>query len=113
MTHFKSNLRDIEFNLFEVFEADSYYGTGPFESIDGDQARMLITEFERFTQESGWAESFVSTDREPLLLSAEGDVTIPESLDRALRAFYAAGWHLLPLPASLGGSGAAPTLRWI
>jgi len=113
MTHYKSNLRDIEFNLFEVLEADSYYGTGPFAAIDGDQARMLIAEFERFTQESAWSASFVPADREALHLSADGDVTIPESLDEALRAFYAAGWHLLPLPESLGGSGAAPTLRWI
>jgi alkylation response protein AidB-like acyl-CoA dehydrogenase len=113
MSHYKSNVRDIEFNLFEVLGADQYYGTGPFASIDGDQARMIIAEFERFTRESMWAGSFVAADREPLQLSPEGDVTIPAELEQALRAFYEAGWHLLPLPESLGGSGAPPTLRWI
>ena len=113
MSHYRTNLRDIEFNLFEVLGAEEYYGTGPFTSMDADQARMLIAEFERFTRESAWAESFVPADREPLTLSPEGDVTIPSSLEQALREYYEAGWHLLPLPESLGGFGAPPTLRWI
>ncbi len=113
MSHYRSNLRDIEFNLFELHGADEYYGLGPFAAMDADQARMLITELERFTRESMWAESFVPADREPLHLSPEGDVTIPASLEQALREYYEAGWHLLPLPESLGGFGAPPTLRWI
>ena len=112
MSHFKSNLRDIEFNLFEVLGADSYFGTGPFEAVDGEQARMLLSELERFSRESIWADSFVSADREPLQLSPEGDVTVPEELNRALEAFYDAGWHLMPLPTHLGGYGAPPTIRW-
>ncbi len=112
MSHFKSNLRDIEFNLFEVLGADTYFGTGPFEAVDGEQARMLLSELERFSRESVWADSFVATDREPLGLSPEGDVTVPEELNRALEAFYDAGWHLMPLPTHLGGFGAPPTIRW-
>lgn len=113
MSHYRTNLRDIEFNLFEVLGAEEYYGSGPFASMDSDQARLLMSEFERFTRESSWAESFVPADREPLHLSPEGDVTIPASLEQALREYYEAGWHLLPLPESLGGFGAPPTLRWI
>ena len=113
MSHYRTNLRDIEFNLFEVLGAEEYYGTGPFSAMDSDQARMLISELERFTRESSWAESFVPADREPLQLSPEGDVTLPQSLEQALRDYYEAGWHLLPLPESLGGFGAPPTLRWI
>ncbi|MFU8839957.1 MAG: acyl-CoA dehydrogenase [Nitriliruptoraceae bacterium] len=112
MSHYRSNLRDIEFNLFEVLGADSYFGTGPFEAVDGEQARMLLSEMERFARESVWAESFVAADRTPLELSPEGDVTIPEELDQALQAFYDAGWHLMPLPTHLGGYGAPPTIRW-
>jgi alkylation response protein AidB-like acyl-CoA dehydrogenase len=112
MSHYRSNLRDIEFNLFEVLGADSYFGTGPFEAVDGEQARMLLSEMERFARESIWAESFVAADRTPLELSPEGDVTIPEELDQALQAFYDAGWHLMPLPTHLGGYGAPPTIRW-
>jgi alkylation response protein AidB-like acyl-CoA dehydrogenase len=71
-----------------------------------------LGELERFARESIWADSFVAADREPLELSPEGDVTIPDALDQALRAFYDAGWHLLPLPEHLGGYGAPPTVRW-
>ncbi|MFA9429435.1 acyl-CoA dehydrogenase [Egicoccus sp. AB-alg2] len=112
MSHYKSNLRDIEFNLYEVLGAEDYFGTGPFAAVDADQARMLLGELERFTRESIWADSFVPADRTPLELSPEGDITIPEELDQALRAFYEAGWHLLPLPTHLGGFGAPPTIRW-
>ena len=63
VSHFRSNLRDIDFNLFEVLGADAYYGTGPFSAIDVAQARMIIEEFERFCRESSWAASFVPADR--------------------------------------------------
>lgn len=112
MSHYKSNLRDIEFNLFEVLGADEYFGSGPFEAVDGDQARMLLSELDRFARTSIWADSFAPADREPLALSPEGDVTIPEPLHDALEVFYDAGWHLMPLPTHLGGYGAPPTIRW-
>ena len=34
MGHYKSNLRDIEFNLFEVFGRDEVLGQGPYEAVD-------------------------------------------------------------------------------
>ena len=34
MSHYKSNLRDIEFNLFEVLGRDVVLGTGPFGEIE-------------------------------------------------------------------------------
>lgn len=112
MSHYRSNLRDIEFNLFEVLGAEEYFGTGPFAAVDADQARMLLSGLDRFARESIWAESFSSADRTPLELSPEGDVTIPDDLHEALVAFYEAGWHLMPLPEHLGGYGAPPTIRW-
>ncbi len=112
MSHYKSNLRDIEFNLYEVLGAGDYFGTGAYGAVDADQARMLLGELDRFTRESIWADSFEPADRTPLELSPEGDITIPDELDQALRAFYEGGWHLLPLPTHLGGFGAPPTVRW-
>jgi hypothetical protein len=82
VSHYKSNLRDIEFNLFELLEADSYLGTGPFAAVDGDQARMLLSELERFARESVWADSFVPADRTPLALSPEGTSRSPTSSTR-------------------------------
>lgn len=112
MSHYRSNLRDILFNLFEVLDTPGYLGTGPFGEVDPDTARMLLEEVDRFARESIWAESFVATDRTPLELTADGDVVVPEPLHQALQAYYDAGWHLLPLPERLGGYGAPPTVRW-
>ncbi len=112
MSHYKSNLRDIRFNLFEVMNAQEYMGTGPFEAMDPDTASMLLGEVDRFSRDSIWADSFVDTDRTPLQLSDDGDITVPESLHQALQAYYDAGWHTLPLPAHLGGYGAPPSIRW-
>jgi alkylation response protein AidB-like acyl-CoA dehydrogenase len=112
MGHYRSDLRDMEFTLFECLRVGDHYGTGPFATIDADQARQMLVELERFASSDAWAGSFVAADREPLLLSPEGDVTIPDALHRSLTALYDGGWHLLPLPERLGGYGAAPTLRW-
>ena len=42
MSHYKSNLRDLEFNLFEVFGRDDVLGTGPFAEMDPDTARNVL-----------------------------------------------------------------------
>ena len=51
MSHYKSNLRDIEFNLFEVLGRDEVLGTGPFAEIDGDTARAILAEVDRLARE--------------------------------------------------------------
>ncbi len=112
MSHYKSNLRDIEFNLFEVFNTQDHLGSGPYAEFTTETAQMLLAEVDRFSRESVWADSFVPTDRTPLELSEEGDVTVPEELHQALQAYYDAGWHTLPLPTHLGGYGAPPSIRW-
>lgn len=112
MSHYKSNLRDIEFNLFEVMNAQDYLGAGPFAEMPDETARMILGEVDRFARESIWAESFVPADRTPLELDADGNITVPEELHQALQAFYDAGWHTLPLPQELGGAGAPPSVRW-
>lgn len=113
MSHYRSNLRDIEFNLFEVLGADGAYGSGPFAAMDGETSRMILGEVDRFARDSVWADSFVPADRKPLQLDREtGDVTIPDELHEALEAYYDAGWHTLPLPTALGGYGAPPSVRW-
>ena len=51
MSHYKTNLRDIEFNLFEVLGRDEVLGTGPFAEIDGETARSILAEVERMSRE--------------------------------------------------------------
>ena len=51
MSHYKSNLRDIEFNLFEVFGRDDVLGQEPFAEVDGETARAILHEVDRLARE--------------------------------------------------------------
>ena len=44
MGHFRSNLRDIEFNLFEVLKRQDLLGADPFADVDEDTARGILDE---------------------------------------------------------------------
>ncbi|MCB9658402.1 MAG: acyl-CoA dehydrogenase [Sandaracinaceae bacterium] len=110
MTHFKSNLRDLQFNLFEYGRIQSVLGTGPFAEMDEDTARSVLLEVEKLAT-GVIADSFEPGDREPLKLE-EGDVTLPPSIRAGIDAFYEGGWQALELPPHLGGVGAPPSVRW-
>ena len=44
MSHYKSNLRDLEFNLFEVNRIQDYLGTGEWPDCDEAAARDILIE---------------------------------------------------------------------
>ncbi len=112
MGHYKSNLRDIEFNLFEVFGAGEVLGTGPFAQLDEDSARDVLKEVERLATRD-LAASFADSDRNPPVFDREsGTVAMPKSFLASYQAYADGGWDRLDLPESLGGIGAPPTLRW-
>ena len=111
MTHYKSNLRDIEFNLFEVLRIQDRLDAGPYEQMDEETAREILREVERLAT-GPFAASFVEGDRTPLQLDDAGNVTLPAGLKASLDAYFDGEWHRLALPEHLGGYGAPPTLRW-
>src|SRR3954471_2776966 len=112
MGHYKANLRDIEFNLFEVFGRGELLGTGPYADIDEDTARSLLAEM-RTIAEGPLAESFSDADRNPPVFDpATSTVTLPESFKQSYRTYVDAGWDRLPLPAELGGPGLPRSLSW-
>ncbi|HVE99271.1 MAG TPA: acyl-CoA dehydrogenase [Mycobacteriales bacterium] len=112
MTHYRSNLRDIEFTLFEVLGADAALGTGPFAQMDLDTARGVLQEINRLAV-NDLAASFAESDRTPPTFDVEtGTVTLPEGFKKSLTAMFDGEWFRLDLPEHLGGYGAPPTLRW-
>ena len=64
MSHYKSNLRDIEFNLFEVLGRDELLGTGPFGEVDTETVKEILREVDRLAREE-LATSFEDADRNP------------------------------------------------
>ncbi|QBI21391.1 acyl-CoA dehydrogenase [Egibacter rhizosphaerae] len=110
MSHYRSNLRDIRFNLFEVLGTQRHYGEGPYAQMDTNTAHAILDEVERLAR-TEFAASFTEGDRTPLQLS-EGEVTVPDGINRGLDAYFAGGWEGLTLPEHLGGFGAPKSLSW-
>ncbi|NYI05290.1 acyl-CoA dehydrogenase [Allostreptomyces psammosilenae] len=112
MGHYKSNLRDVEFNLFEVFGRDAVYGTGPFAEIDADTARSILSEVERLASNE-LAASLLDSDRNPPVFDpATNSATLPEAFKDSYKAWMDAEWWRLNLPEELGGTPAPMSLRW-
>jgi hypothetical protein len=111
MSHYRSNLRDIEFNLFEVYRVQEHLGTGPFAQMDPETARQVLAEVANLAG-GPFADSFVEGDRVPPTLDEQGNATLPESMHRALDAYFQGGWGALNLPEHLGGFGAPPSVAW-
>jgi alkylation response protein AidB-like acyl-CoA dehydrogenase len=110
MSHYKSNLRDLEFNLFEVFDYADYFAKEPFEDFDRETSMDILREVERLARED-YAASFVDGDRIKLEL-VDGEIKLPESVKASLAALHEGGWDLLGLPKPMGGHGAPQLLRW-
>jgi len=112
MSHYKSNLRDIQFNLFEVLRRQDVLGRPPYDELDEETVRGILGELERMAT-GPLAESFADADRNPPVFDpATHSVRIPESLRKSYRAFMDAEWYRLSLPAELGGTGAPRSLNW-
>ena len=98
MSHYKSNIRDIEFNLFEVLGRDQVLGRGLFEEIDTETARSILAEVDRLARED-LAESFEDGDRNPPVFDpATHSVTLPESFKKSMRAIHEGEWWRLDVP---------------
>jgi alkylation response protein AidB-like acyl-CoA dehydrogenase len=112
MGHYKSNLRDIEFNLFEVFGRQQVLGSDPYGEVDEDTARSILGEVERLATHE-LAESLLDSDRTPPVFDpATHSVTMPEGFKKSFQAYMDAEWWRLDLPEELGGTVCPPSLRW-
>lgn len=112
MGHYKSNVRDIEFTLFEVLGRDTVLGQGLYEDVDTDTAKEIVREVARLA-ENELADSLLDSDRHPPVYDpATRSVTMPESFKRSYAAYVDAGWGNLDVPADLGGMVVPPSLRW-
>nr|WP_055509471.1 acyl-CoA dehydrogenase [Nonomuraea pusilla] len=112
MGHYKSNMRDLEFNLFEVFGRREILGTGPFADVDEDVARSILDEVNRLAT-GVLADSFEEGDRKPPVFDPKtSTVKIPEGFKKSFKALVDGGWAHLDLPADLGGPGIPRSLAW-
>ncbi|MGW7444458.1 acyl-CoA dehydrogenase [Kitasatospora sp. NPDC054795] len=112
MGHYKSNLRDVEFNLFEVFGREQVYGTGPFADMDVETAKNILSEIARLA-ENDLAASFADTDRNPPVFDPETNTApVPATFKKSYQTFMDAEWWRLGIPESIGGQVTPNSLIW-
>jgi len=112
MGHYKSNLRDIEFNLFELLGRDEVLGTGPFSEVDPATAREILVEVERLARED-LAASFEDSDRTPPVFDPQTHTApVPDAFKKSYRAWMDAEYWRLATLAELGGTPVPSSFGW-
>jgi hypothetical protein len=112
MTHYRANLKDIEFCLFDLLGRESILGTSIYSDLDRETAMGMLEEVKRLT-ENDLAASFVEGDREGTTFDkSTGSVTLPEGFKKSYRAYVDGEWGKIDVPAELGGTLIPPSVRW-
>jgi alkylation response protein AidB-like acyl-CoA dehydrogenase len=110
--HYIANLRDLEFNLFDVLDVGAVLGTGQYRDLDADTVRTILAEAARLA-EGPVAETFAFADRNPPVFEpAEHTISVPDELAKTVHAIQEAGWWRLGLDEEIGGMPAPPPLAW-
>ena len=112
MGHYKSNVRDLEFNLFEVLGVEKALATGTFGDLDAESVRHMLAEASR-QAEGALAESFAAGDRHPPTFdSAAHAVHLPESFKQSVRAWQQGEWFRVGVSEEFGGVPAPSIVVW-
>ncbi len=112
MGHYKSNLRDIQFNLFELLHLDQVLGEGEFADLDRDTLNDMLREVAALA-EGPLAEPFAETDRHPPVFDPEThSVAIGEDFKKAVALYKDSGWAFTGLREELGGVAVPPVFQW-
>jgi alkylation response protein AidB-like acyl-CoA dehydrogenase len=112
LSHYIANVRDLEFNIFEVLDVGAVLGTGSYSDLDADTVRTILSEAARLAT-GPVAESFAFADRNPPVFDpAEHTISVPDELVKTVHAIKEAGWWRLGLAEDIGGMPAPPPLAW-
>ena len=112
MGHYKSNVRDLEFNLFEVLDLEKVLATGEFGDLDAESVRQMLDEAAK-QAEGPVASSFAETDRHPPTFDPDAHaVSIPEPFKKSVHTWHDGEWFRIGLEEEVGGVPAPNTVAW-
>jgi len=112
MSHYKSNVRDIEFNLFEVLGREEILGIAPYADLDRETVSAILAEADHLAK-TKLAESFADGDGDlPVFDPRTHTVTVPQDVKKSFRALMDSGAWQLELPMELGGHVTPPSVQW-
>ena len=112
MSHYKSNVRDLEFNLFEALRIDEVLSEGRFSDLDSDTVRTMLEEAARLA-EGPVAATFAAADRNPPSFDPDShSVTLRDDFKESAKAWLDAGWLQVGMPEEIGGVPAPSMVSW-
>ena len=112
MGHYIANLRDIEFNLFEVLGIGSVLGAGRYRDLDVDTVRTMLDEVARLA-EGPIADSFADADRNPPVFDPDRHtISVPAELAKSVQTVKDAEWWRIGLAEGIGGVSAPGPVTW-
>jgi alkylation response protein AidB-like acyl-CoA dehydrogenase len=112
MGHYKSNVRDLEFNLFESLGLEKVLADEAFGDLDGESVREMLSEAARLA-EGPVAESFADGDRHPPTFDPDTHVvSLPAPFKKSLSAWRDGEWFRVGLNEDVGGVPAPSMVQW-
>jgi alkylation response protein AidB-like acyl-CoA dehydrogenase len=110
--HYIANVRDIEFNLFEVLDLGEVLDSGGYGDLDADTVRTMLDEVARLA-EGPIAASFVDADRHPPVFDPEShSISVSAELAKTVQTIKTADWWRIGIAEEIGGIAAPAPLTW-
>src|SRR3990167_6927131 len=95
MAQFKTDLRDVYFNLFQMLKIQERSELGENDLKD------IINEYNKFTEKEIYPCRLLG-DQQGVHMK-DGKVTIPSSFHAPMKKFYENGWYGIGYPEEIGG----------
>jgi alkylation response protein AidB-like acyl-CoA dehydrogenase len=112
VSHYKANVRDLTFNLFEVLNLEKILTSGEFGTLESDDVHSMLDEAAR-QAEGPLAASFEESDRVPPTFDPETHtVTLPEAFKESVLVWQRGEWTRIGLAEEIGGVPAPAMVRW-
>jgi alkylation response protein AidB-like acyl-CoA dehydrogenase len=112
MSHYRTNLEDVRFNLFEVFDRQSVIGSGPWADLDRQTVEDMLKGGAELA-ETELAASFADHEQGDVEFDPEGHtVRLPPSFHQSYKSYVAAEWWRMDIEPDLGGIAVPQSLRW-
>ena len=109
--HYIANVRDIEFNLFEVLNLSQVLDSGGYRDLDSDTVRTMLDEVARLA-EGPVAESFAAADRNPVFDPSSTPSPCPPRVGQVGAGRQGRRMVAHGLAEEVGGVAAPAALTW-
>ncbi|SNX29168.1 hypothetical protein SAMN06295945_1533 [Polynucleobacter meluiroseus] len=113
MPHYSPPLRDIQFVIHELLDADKALATLPaYQEVDKDTMNQIIEQAGKFASEIAFPLNQVG-DKEGCTRHEDGSVTTPTGFKEAYQQYVAGGWPSLSCDPEFGGQGLPQLLNTV